>query len=239
MGVPTATPRREELSKPDARVIARLKQLDQELTAKSQSRNWVDLTIGDFEGLPPSPTSSQAGMTGLTINWPGPPRRPLEWSDVRFYWPHLSLKVTLSDGTVEETAGFNCYFTFDVELLRANEVSRFSVWIQAGNNQPHRDNDQPGVWCYNRMEGVDPVPYSPEYSYGAFWLGATKKGEIKGNEGRAGDEHKGTQYARLTLTTWQLDTSDKSYHLRYWAPGSLGGPLVQAPGGPWLEVPVQ
>jgi hypothetical protein len=130
----------------------------------------------DFVPIPPSSTSSQAGCTGYDINWPGPPRRKLEWGDVRFYKPVINIK----DPAPLDVA-FWFYVYDDVVMWSDTLLASFYATIRQGSCTP-TDSD---IICLS--SGDEPAPLNaPTRSYGAFWIGATEKGNIKGNEGKNG-----------------------------------------------------
>jgi hypothetical protein len=136
----------------------------------------VYLLAFDFVPIPPSPTSSQVGMQGYDINWPGPPRHPLDWSDVRFYKPQISIR---------NPAPLDLLFCFwvyeDVTAWFDTLLASFCATIKQGNRTPV-DSD---IVCLSSIGGDAPL-HAPHKSTGAFWLGATEEGNIKGNEGENG-----------------------------------------------------
>jgi hypothetical protein len=131
----------------------------------------------DYIPIAPSPTSSQAGMTGYNINWPGPPRRKLNWADVRYYKPQVILdKAAPCD--------INLYFTLidDGPLWFETDLCSFTIIFRQGHTRP-MDQD---IVCPSTRVGGEPPVGAPSVSTGAFWLGCTIKGKIKGNDHKNG-----------------------------------------------------
>jgi hypothetical protein len=114
------------------------------------------------------------------INWPGPPRRELRFSDVEKFWPILTLKhavptdVTLHFWIKADRTGWP-----DPTLgsFFANYSAGFRSTLDVHYPNAVGDSEAPSN-----------APSSGELRL-LFWLGCTKAGRVKGNEGRDDDGH--------------------------------------------------
>jgi len=146
----------------------------------------VNIRIKKLDFVPKSGSS-------YDLNWPGPPRRKLRYSDVKHYIPIIELEKPAPIGF---TIGV---FVKEERLLRPNyELSFFKASFDIGKRVPSE------IKMLNDYPGPPPVPSgSPMYTLGSFWLGASKKGKIRGNTGKGNDRHARVYIERSTL--WQPD----------------------------------
>ena len=121
------------------------------------------------------------GTSNYNINWPGPPRRKLKWQDVKAYTPIISLD---KNSPREMTLFF--WIKADRTMWSDPTLGFLKVTIPAGSKIP-----QMGSIHYPSAsgEGVAPQGAPPSNNddnrtYDAFWLGCTKRGKVKGNEGK-------------------------------------------------------
>jgi hypothetical protein len=115
--------------------------------------------------------------SNYNLNWPGPPRRMLKWSDVKIYKPIVKIEPIARDVTLyfwvrEDRAGCDL------------DLGMFYVTIKAGNTEP---NDSDIIGPSASGSGKAPIG-APNNAIGGFYLGATKKGKVKGSEDKNGRE---------------------------------------------------
>jgi len=124
--------------------------------------------------------------TDYNMNWPGPPRRDLNYSDLYHFKPIIELqsgaskKFSRDFDIVRACSGFWCW------LLGDDMIGYFTATFEQGSTQVNE------IQCVTTPAGTDlRVPTgSPEITYGDFWMGCTKKGYIRGNvdkDSREGD----------------------------------------------------
>jgi hypothetical protein len=149
-----------------------LTEMAQKLTPVVSVSACVDTSFPEFHLRPIDyqPIDGDYGM-----NWCGPPRQNLDWSCVEFYKPIVELK---------SSARCDVYFVIvireDVSWWFDNELGLFSVTIRQGNKVP-KDED---IICRATCS-INAPQNSPDCSTGSFWLGCTKKGKVRGNEGKS------------------------------------------------------
>jgi hypothetical protein len=133
----------------------------------------------DFFPVEASPDSSQVGTQGYDINWPGTDetRHDLNWSDVRFYHPAIELR----DPAPADVA-LSFFVCQDRTWWPDKDLAVFNVIIRQGSKIP-MDSD---IVCQTSL-GLRTPTGAPSESTGAFWLGTTKKGYIRGNVGVNGE----------------------------------------------------
>ncbi len=137
----------------------------------------------NFEPLP-------VGSTNFDINWAGPPRDRLKFSDVSRYWPTIRLQNNIPrlptspqwilrsfwikedrQGPLgipwpDTTLGF-----FGARFVAlTNEAAELEHPNAIGNAQPPRNSPPGGSKTF-------------------FWLGCTELGKVRGNEGQGDDGH--------------------------------------------------
>ena len=121
------------------------------------------------------------GTDDYNLNWPGPPRRKLTWADVKFYRPEVEIDVPApSDIT------FFFWIKADRGWWPDPTLGFFSVKILKDRKTPRIED----ISCPSASgSGKPPQNAPPEGSIGSFWLGCTKKGKVRGNEGKDNDRH--------------------------------------------------
>jgi hypothetical protein len=143
------------------------------------------------------------GGGSYNINWPGPPRRQLHYSDVKHYLPTIELKA-------KPPIGFTLYIYIKEyrealgvdELMADIELGWFDARFDAGKTSPTE------IKMVNAFAGPPKDPEgAPENTYGSFWLGVSKGGRIRGNSGTGDDGH-----ARVYLELFS-GTRPTSYQL--------------------------
>jgi hypothetical protein len=115
------------------------------------------------------------------INWPGPPRRKLRYSDVEKYWPILTLKHA-----VPTDVRLHFWIKADRTAWPDPTLGSFYADYSAGFRIPLLEVHYPNAVG----DAVAPLnaPSSGE-TRALFWLGCTQAGKVKGNEGRDDDGH--------------------------------------------------
>lgn len=143
------------------------------------------------------------GGGSYNLNWPGPPRVQLRYSDVKHYIPIVELSkpspigFTLCYNVREyrESAGVD-------ELKSDIDLAFFHVRFEAGNTIPSEIKE------LNHLAGPPrDAENSPQYTYGSFWLGASKAGNVRGNIGTGDGRH-----ARVYLESCILWMPDAPGH---------------------------
>lgn len=111
----------------------------------------------------------------FNINWPGPPRRPIRWSDVKMYLPVLKLREPSPSNTE-----YHLRVMQDRKWWFDRELGYIKVVIRYGRTEP-LDEDIFGP----SGNGTAPSG-APTWYRGGFYLGCTKRGNVKGNVAHAG-----------------------------------------------------
>lgn len=141
------------------------------------------------------------------INWPGPPRRQLKYSDVKHYIPIIELEsqspigftLIIAVREYRESLGID-------ELMSDVDLTDLRVRFEAGNRTPSE------IRMVNHIAGPPKDPDgSPQYTFGSFWLGISKAGKIRGNVGTGDDGH-ALVYMELAVTFWLPDV--RGYELK-------------------------
>lgn len=110
------------------------------------------------------------------MNW-CEPREDLNWANVDFYKPLITLE---SPAPCDITLYF--WIKEDISFWFDNELGWFYVTIRRGSQNPI-DSD---IYCPSDCNCLRVPTNSPSGSIGSFWLGCTKKGKVRGNEGKTG-----------------------------------------------------
>ncbi|UCF06579.1 MAG: hypothetical protein JSV33_06005 [bacterium] len=129
------------------------------------------------------------------INWPGPPRRLLRYADVKHFKPLIELKTKAPIGflLMINVKEYREAWGVD-ELVSDIELTYFTARFEVGKRIPTE------IKMVNHIKGPPRDPGgSPRYTFGSFWLGASKRGRIRGNIGTGDDRH-----ARVYLELFSL-----------------------------------
>jgi hypothetical protein len=136
---------------------------------------WVEIVDLDF--------TPKVGDWNL--NWPGPPRRALKWSDTKQYDPTLKVnKKVFSVLTVEVRE--------DRSFASDPKLGEMKVYL---NDQSYEATD----FRTDNKSGEAKTPDGAPDSSQDFWLGCTSKGEVRGSHGKGDDRH-----ARVYLVAKRL-----------------------------------
>lgn len=138
-----------------------------EYRCEATDQNCVNITLLDYR--------PQSG--NYDINWPGPPRRLLTYSDVKHFVLDLS---------IDRPAPSAFSITFDIE------EDRWWGWDRLGRLTANfaADSTTPTITYPAQCCGANRVPAgTPNPLVGpTFWIGCTQAGKIKAN-GEHGDDH--------------------------------------------------
>ncbi len=181
----------------------------------------VDKAAGAVAGVGPAGIVGSAGTVSFEafeftpigsgsyeINWPGPPRHDMNWADARFYAP----KVRLKSAAPYDVAV--CFWVKDdVFLWPDTELGSFCVNIPKGASSPAKSEDV--VALTSDPEGELRLPTdAPDRHFGSFWLGCTKAGKLRGNDGK--HNQTGDVYLEAFGTSrnpgWEVDGWESSRH---------------------------
>jgi hypothetical protein len=112
------------------------------------------------------------------LDWPGPPRRPPRYTDVKHYRPVIELEAPATEPI---------YQGFWVKEARRfwpdPTLGSFNSRFDVGSTTPAE------IATVNYGVGGDPPSGAPQRTVGSFWLTATQRGKIRGNEGKGDDGH--------------------------------------------------
>lgn len=130
------------------------------------------IVFNAFDFLP-----QPGGHDHYDIKWPGAPTQPLHWNNVTFYVPSVSLTAP---APTDVTLCF--WIKDDVSMWWDTTLGTFCVTIHKGATRPTAPAD------IKAPTGDAPPAGAPNFHSGAFWLGCTKKGKIKGSESKNGQD---------------------------------------------------
>jgi hypothetical protein len=119
------------------------------------------------------------------INWPGPPRHALQYSEVYHFYPFFNVHHTHAQFPVDAV--------FDV-MERRNLKSDIRLGYF---NVSFLPNGVGYVAYPSAVQGALTPLGAPSETIGSFWLGCTPSGRVRGNAG-AGDDGKARVYLRAT-----------------------------------------
>lgn len=110
------------------------------------------------------------------IEWPGPPRRALVYSDLKHYTPVIEL---------EKKAPIEFTIIFAIKEYKKDiELGLFTAHFNVGQTTPTEIRE------VNYMPGPPKdVDGSPPYTIGSFWLGIGQQGKLRSNTGTGDDGH--------------------------------------------------
>ena len=116
------------------------------------------------------------------IDWAGPPRRDLAYSDVRHYVP----RIELTRPTPRRIILY--YEIYESRFFGDTTLGYFWADIPGGATVPSQI-----VYLSDGGEDARVPTGAPQQTIGSFWLGCTKKGITRGNLGK-GDSHHAAVY---------------------------------------------
>jgi len=118
-----------------------------------------------------------ASGSSYNIEWPGPPRKPLSYPDVKLYIPSLTL------GKSAETS-----YTSKIKIMVHRNwwwdkaIGEFEALYTAGNTTPTV------IRYASALPGSVAPVNAPAETQGMFWLGCTQLGRVKGNLAHHGSD---------------------------------------------------
>lgn len=108
--------------------------------------------------------------SSYNIEWPGPPRKPLSYPDVKFYVSSLTLGKPAEAG-----------YASRIKIMAHRQwwwdkaLGEFEALYAAGNTEPTV------VRYASALSGSVAPVNAPAETQGKFWLGCTRLGRVKGN----------------------------------------------------------
>jgi hypothetical protein len=195
----------------DVRIIAKISGGD---ALRGHRTNSSDPMRGFF-GIPWSgPTGTQAvkvktldfvpaSGSSYDLNWPGPPRRNLQYADVKHYTPSIVLD---SPTPRRLTLGF--WVKESRSLWFDDMLGSFTAIFNRCSTVPD------DIVCVNVGVGGQTPAGAPAQTRGTFWLGATKKGKVRGNEGRGDDRDAEVYLEAFEYFSLPGESQSRKHHIR-------------------------
>jgi len=133
-------------------------------------------------------------------NWPGPPRRDLTYADVKHYVPFFNIAHFASRHNVRVN-----FWIKERQTFSDTTLGFFSVDFRPANEGGM------AIVTYLSAVGDARTPTgAPQETTGTFWLGCTRAGKVRGNEGRGDDGYAEVYLERFNIAQGNFSAPARS-----------------------------